>query len=1093
MNKKETVYEALLGVKSEYLAEAEGFSFKKRRISWPRILGIAAAACLIIALAAIAITPKRDRDKWAANRPTSEPISTGGPTNSGAPVWPEGDLDEEGLLRFTRPTSLIEFFIAMDYEDERFEYFVRQNGYDRHGIRTEEDLVKTVQSMHEIPFPLREDAALREFRFMNDGNENYAYFALYRLPGGAKATFTGDLTTSIAQIELADGYTGVDVRNHRYIQYLYAREYDGYCSLVAEIDGHLVHIKVEELSRNDAVREILAFEFGGFAVGTPRIATVDADYDRLIFTDTDKLNRFIGSLDMSEEEFEAYIETELDERGISTQEDVERIVSYYNTRRFPLINGAETVTAILDYKTEYSAVDYDLGRGVCCSIDLFPRELITSIYTLLAYGIMPSEATKVELDPSSPFTSLYRIKDELRQGIEGSNYWIFAGEMGEYCVSITLDGYTLEEAVELFNSMEFGTVYELAGAEQTERMLFYSHKTLSEFIAARRLNDSDFDGFIKENSWYANSGIASQADVESTVNALESISFPIVGGRGFDFMSFDRRARQVSVEWDFVSKICRVHTFSEQSYGSLIELSGNDPEAWSAAFAVSLDAASPISELYGLKRQFVDYDGLVTPEAYEFCGRLKNGRFVRINTEGYEREAAEAFVKELKFDSLSMFIRTAENEKHDPVTLWFDSSVELAEFIASPELDDAAFARYIEGYPAIAGGKTEVRALVDDYAGSMHFPYIDGTEFSVFRLGVETKRVEIYYPVAPEKSIRYNCYPKRWYPNVYELSGHTAAELDNMDLILLDYDPSFPLMDFFGIRVSNGSSASPGDYAFYGELDGCLVEMIASGYTRDEAEQAVHSMVFGALDDAAAPQTALVNDPWYLETAWEYADFANREYGFGFKKDNAEFSAWDNRISFTHYELEDSEGQHISIYFKRGAKEIDELLIWGDASDRPEEYASMSEEERSALFNSVSMSGTYTVTREDMLNAGYTLDDTDADFVKIAEYCGRLKASELMSCNELHFYRCIEVDIGNVRRNTEDSVANSTDPVYCQLAYYFKPSYPKLFTDHNADIGCSMVLLDDAEHPGRISFWGDVLISETEDGWSCQLAYISGY
>ena len=61
MNKKETVYEALTNIKREYVEEAESFEFKKRRISWQRVLGIAAAACLVVVMAAIAIIPKRER------------------------------------------------------------------------------------------------------------------------------------------------------------------------------------------------------------------------------------------------------------------------------------------------------------------------------------------------------------------------------------------------------------------------------------------------------------------------------------------------------------------------------------------------------------------------------------------------------------------------------------------------------------------------------------------------------------------------------------------------------------------------------------------------------------------------------------------------------------------------------------------------------------------------------------------------------------------------------------------------------------------------------------------------------------------------
>ena len=238
----------------------------------------------------------------------------------------------------------------------------------------------------------------------------------------------------------------------------------------------------------------------------------------------------------------------------------------------------------------------------------------------------------------------------------------------------------------------------------------------------------------------------------------------------------------------------------------------------------------------------------------------------------------------------------------------------------------------------------------------------------------------------------------------------------------------------------------------------------------------------------------IVADPWYLEKAWEYAEFANREYGFNFIKDEAKFSNYDKCISFAYSSGEEfANAQSIMIFFKKDAKAVAHVYIFGDSSDKPEEYASMSDEELRALYDQLNLFATYSVTREDMLRAGYTLDGTDEDYVKIAEYCGKLKAAALMSCNELHYNHCIKADAGNAQRNTVDYVMERTNPVYYWGTYYFRPSYPKLFTDAHADIGCSMIPLDDADYPGWITFTGDVLISETADGWSCELAYISGY
>ncbi|MBR5948527.1 MAG: hypothetical protein IKZ82_07795 [Clostridia bacterium] len=742
MNKKETVYEALLGVKSEYLAEAEGFSFKKRRILWPRILGIAAAACLIIALAAIAITPKRDRDKWAANRPTSEPISTGGPITTGAPI-------------------------------------------------------ETIE-------PIETDEPTAE--------------------------------------------------------------------------------------------------------------------DRLVFL------------------------------------------------------------------------------------------------------------------------SLFAAR---------------------------------------------------------------------EFIESAKLSDAAFESYASENM-LDSCGISNRADVTETLKSLQSVGFPTLPARAFDLLSFDRGGESIFVSWSAVYK-----TFS------VISSSSDDGASQTGSgetFAVELDLSSPISELYGAARQSADagaYEGLIVPEVYEFNGRLADGRYVRISSSGYSREDAEELIRSLAFGTLNELIESSIDGAAVR-SIAFYSPAELAEFIASSELEDAEFASYMErsGFEDFSNGDDEqafddfsrgddVRAFVNAYLG-IRFPTPTGYKFDQLTLGLDEKKVhtKCYFPDGG--SFMYTYYPSSLSGSASDMLGRSVEQFESFGAFAVEASPALPVREFMGISIrdfdgpsgSAGAYTGVGEYMFFGKLDGGWVELVTHGYDRSESIALIRSLEILTLDELAegAEQTALVSDPWYLETAWEYADFANREYGFNFIKDEVEFSEYDRSISFRHSMGEEYiNSQSIYIYFSKDAKQVRFVDIFGDASDRPEEYASMIEEERSALFNSVSMSGTYTVTREDMLNAGYTLDGTDADFVKIAEYCGRLKASELMSCNELHFYRCIEVDIGNVRRNTEDSVANSTDPVYCQLAYYFKPSYPKLFTDHNADIGCSMVLLDDAEHPGRISFWGDVLITETEGGWSCRMAYIGGY
>ena len=123
-----------------------------------------------------------------------------------------------------------------------------------------------------------------------------------------------------------------------------------------------------------------------------------------------------------------------------------------------------------------------------------------------------------------------------------------------------------------------------------------------------------------------------------------------------------------------------------------------------------------------------------------------------------------------------------------------------------------------------------------------------------------------------------------------------------------------------------------------------------------------------------------------------------------------------------------------------------------------------------------------------MESAGYTLDGSDDDYLKVAEYCVRLKMEELMHCSTNNPNHCRKVDAGNFTR-VEDTVINGTRWIHCPFEFYFVPTYPKAFTSAHADIQCSVTAPDDPEHPFWICFGGQVYMAKTYDGWLCGFSY----
>ncbi len=235
----------------------------------------------------------------------------------------------------------------------------------------------------------------------------------------------------------------------------------------------------------------------------------------------------------------------------------------------------------------------------------------------------------------------------------------------------------------------------------------------------------------------------------------------------------------------------------------------------------------------------------------------------------------------------------------------------------------------------------------------------------------------------------------------------------------------------------------------------------------------------------------LETDPWYLEKAWEYAECANREYGFRFTKDA--WRVWDGAIVFdvpaSSEEADDC--QQLNVYFSRNERKVTLAELFSYSVDAPIDYSALTPEQSEALNAETRLLRTVSVTAQELLDAGYTLDGTEQDYPKIAEYCGNLNAARLMICSENNPNRCIEASVGNVRINKD--VHEQSDRRFYYISYYFRPAYPMTFVHRHVDIGCFMTDPSDAEHPGFMTFTGDAIISRTDDGWQCELAFVSGW
>ena len=568
MNKKETVYEALTNIKREYVEEAESFEFKKRRISWQRVLGIAAAACLVVAMAAIAIIPKRERGQWAANNPTAAPISSGAPTETNEPTETDapistGEPVDEKLLVFHRPNSLIEFFAAPELSDAEFARFIRANGYERFGIVTKDDLRAVIDLMNEIPFPIRADLDFNVFHIKLDGETN-SYCAQYWLDEGGigrVCAFSGDLRGELSSADMIDRISNsgepVDFAEHEHIKRLNLRRDDETFRFMADIDGRLVNISLQAHSVEEALETVLAFDFGRMGDNPPSIvASLWSGIENLnfCFESREELAAFISSLDMQDAEFNGFIE-KYNDYFVNTKADVRAVLSKAEGIVFPQPEGRIFNLMGIGLSSELEgtfSLRYDLSKGKELRIDIYsdPNSRLED---------MGAEVFAVELNPSSPIRELRGVS---RKTALGDGRWReeqhFSGRLGERFIRIEAMNCTRSEAESLIRSFGYETLESLAFPSNTDSELPYCPiyltglDELKGFASAAAMSDAEFERYLERNAQNM-LGIRSPIDAARALEYLDSLPFPISADQALGSIVFTPADGEYIIHYDTCS------------------------------------------------------------------------------------------------------------------------------------------------------------------------------------------------------------------------------------------------------------------------------------------------------------------------------------------------------------------------------------------------------------------------------------------------------------------------------------------------------------------------------------------------------------
>ena len=1038
MNKKETVYEALTNVKREYVEEAENFSFKKRRANWPRILGIAAAACLIIALAAILIKPGRDRDKWAVNDPTPAPISSSVPIETNEPIETGAPMEER--LVFSEGNEFPDYGadVLADYSPIVLE-FPEGNPYFSNAERS----------------PLAAKLLLPKGWTVENGSfeglgyypveEFLSYGIASRLGNGVMSVYNekGECVGSIGLAATAREYPGIDqafaaismgngafrlndgaterVSSGKNGEAYVGRRY--YTEKLASPENRLELALPAAISYDTEFLVGIALEFGENAVTGEQLTKIAESIRFALLNENsdekptaaptaapnlynreeyDTLLAFFELKDSNgvkngEKCFKNYDSNKVRFWGDDPEKDAEESLLVWNDDDKPL--GRTLNSIILEGLSDETRLVGSIRLDKFRSLKEFSANRI--IFEAL------------NADMRNSFDTISIGNNVVSFGCDGE-----AALIADYIARLHIGSFShcrYESTGE-----EFGGALAFTAdltADGSGHVGVYGYMDTHYYIVKVYAEPENGYGFL---GWFDAEG--------SLISAEETLEISYLDENGTGVHDFTGTARfepvQSALKTDpwYLETAWEYAELANREYGFRF-----DRDEWSVS-----EYLNAISFSYGSSEDFLGSQlsvHFIEGKKEVDCAEIWND----VPSDAPVDYASLSEEERKRLHNERMLVNSYTVTPHDMENAGYT--------LDGTDLDYVKIAEYcsrinVERLTGCSENNHELCREVD--IGS------------VFMLGTSSGNGHVY------------CNAAYYFRPAYPLSFLS----DSMDTVCN--------------MIAPDDAEHPG-WLTYDAMGSVNITKTADGW---ECHTGFPS------SPAIGPNNPLVANPRYLEKAWEYAEFANREYGFSFAK-----YIWeprDNAIVFSASKPGMNNRQTLYVFFHElNGVEIIEPVLMGDSSDIPAGYSELGEAEREAIDREIANLPEYHVTPQDMLQAGYTLDGTEQDYIKIAEYCGRRYAAIYTSCSEINPQFCNEAEAVNARRN--ELMIDSAEPIYCYVTYYFRPAYPLSFTDMHGDIGCNINELDDADHPGLITFGGDVLITPTDNGWNCKIAFISGY
>lgn len=737
-NKKETLFEALLGVKREFVEEAERFSFKKPRTSLTRILGAAAAACLVIALAVIAVIPKTERQQHALNpgaKTTGEPNGTLAPIRTDAPHTGQDKIynciPEHAALEFKGMNDLRDFFASIELSDEEFERFIMENDYTSGNIHSKEDVRAACELMNGIPFPISKEHAIGDVTFFNDSESEYFFRVNYQLDENRSLSFLSSAEEEYGSAVMLNRIVmdmdappaAVDIGEHEHIEMLYCDKdvhVNVMAGLYALIDGRCFKIDSFGSTRDEAIKAILSFDF-------TRLSDALADYtqanDLLVFTSEAQLVEFIDSVNLSDEEFSSFIRAGGYERfGIVTKDDLRAVITLMDKIPFPICGELDlcSFSIRLDGETDHYCVQYWLdesGIGRVCAFSGYLKGMLSSADMI----------EKIENRGESVEFGEHDYIRSLNFRFEGKHANFIADIDGRF-VNIAIETSSLDEALKVILAFDFTWLTEefAHNSENSFGIELFSHEELARFVAAANAGNDVFDAWLCENSEHI-SGIMSAAQAQRAIGLLDFLPFPVYTKGSYSRLylsgGYDG---DYSLHYEFGNKVWIFSNYFRDENGDGVRDTLDDFVRSYNLRKIEVEHEH-INRLYALDAPFGhDSNNIFYAEV--------DGKLMELNA--YNQTEAEAVQRILEFDFVTLAELDASAAPSTPAEpLWYyhielKSPAELTAFVNSSNLSDAEFAIYLKNNAAsfkregmlTVRSKADVEAVVSLFE-SFPFPH----------------------------------------------------------------------------------------------------------------------------------------------------------------------------------------------------------------------------------------------------------------------------------------------------------------------------------------------------------------------------------